>query len=163
MCSAEVEVFTGHESDVSSVAFAPAGSKFPDRFASGSQDGQIRVYGSKGLIHLFPHTHDSDGKRNAAAICAIAFSPNGENLVGGDSNGVKVWCARTGNEIRPFPTEGTTSVAYSPDGSLIASGSSEKTVFIWHVASGSGETICDKLFHSEAVTSLCSRQMDAEL
>jgi WD40 repeat protein len=46
---------------------------------------------------------------------------------------------------RPFPkvltghTDGVQAIAFSPDGILLASGSRDKTVWLWQVDEGSGE------------------------
>ena len=53
----------------------------------------------------------------------MAFSPDGKRIVSGsDDNTVKVWDARTGQEVLTLKghTDGVISVAFSPDGKRIA-------------------------------------------
>ncbi|QRW09432.1 Vegetative incompatibility protein HET-E-1 [Ceratobasidium sp. AG-Ba] len=73
-------------------------------------------------------------------ISCVAYSPTGECVVVGLSNGtVQIWDTFTGQLVGQ-PLEGhtglVTSVAYSPDGAYIVSGSSDKTVRIWSAQTG---------------------------
>jgi len=57
--------------------------------------------------------------------------------------------------VQPLPhTSDVRSVAFSPDGNLIASGSSDKTVKLWQAATG----ILVRTFrgHSDPVTDVCA-------
>ena len=48
---------------------------------------------------------------------------------------VKVWDAATGQELRTLTghTDGVSSVAFTPDGQRLASGSYDDTVKIWEI------------------------------
>ncbi|GAA4194611.1 hypothetical protein GCM10022252_39280 [Streptosporangium oxazolinicum] len=80
---------------------------------------------------------------NAETVNAVAFSPDGETLAGGDSEGaVTMWNARTRQPIGDPLTGHTRAVqamAFSPDGGLLASAGSngegtepgDHTVVLW--------------------------------
>ena len=66
---------------------------------------------------------------------AIAVSPNGEFMVTGGSRGAFLWEISSGTVIRTFEgdTHWVTSVAFSPDGQSILTGSYDSTVKLWPV------------------------------
>lgn len=86
-------------------------------------------------------------------VNSIAFSPNGESLAMGlIDNTAKLWNASDGALLKTLGdplkevtymasflavSGGITSVAFSPDGKLFASGSSDGTVDLWQISDGS--------------------------
>ncbi|HEY4034600.1 MAG TPA: TIR domain-containing protein [Ktedonobacteraceae bacterium] len=73
------------------------------------------------------------------SILTIAFSPNGELLAIGTTNGeVKLWNVLQGIPVLVCSghTDWIKSLAFSPDGHLLASGSNDHTVRLWEVSSG---------------------------
>ena len=65
----------------------------------------------------------------------IAYSPDGTKLVVASDIGVWVYDSQTGVELDLFigPTGNFNSVAFSPDGKTIASGSRDNTISLWDV------------------------------
>jgi WD40 repeat protein len=75
----------------------------------------------------------------AAAVTAVAFSPDGHTLASGSERFViKLWDVATGAELRSFPSSMVNSLAFSPDGNTLASGAQEvlANVQLWDVATG---------------------------
>jgi WD40 repeat protein len=88
-------------------------------------------------------------------VLSIAFSPNGEFLAAGDSNGnIHLWRVESHQQIFIFRghTNWVVSLAFSPDGKTICSGSGDSTVKLWNVETG----VCKKTLreHQDEVWSV---------
>jgi WD40 repeat protein len=130
-----VHVFQGHTNIVNSVSFSPDGQQL----ASGSHDGTVRLWsvpeGVPGPV--FQHGY--------YCVYCVAFSPVvGSNVLasGGSDGIIKLWdVSEVKQQKKPMrELQGhsniISSVAFSPDGSQLVSGSSDDTARLWSVASG---------------------------
>jgi WD40 repeat protein len=86
------------------------------------------------------HTARVFGKlrlRHAAAVNAVALSPDGRLLASGDRSGtIKVWNLDNGHAITARHNTGTLALAFSPDGKLLASGGGGPNVHLWDPRTG---------------------------
>jgi WD40 repeat protein len=149
-------VLSGHEAGVRSVAFSPDGQTL----ASGSNDGTIILWDVSAALNTGVGTGQADGLAKARlaghtrGVHSVAFSPDGRTLASGSGdNTIILWDVSavlntgvpapldtgvvSGNPLGP-PLTGHTdvvrSVAFSPDGRTLASGSSDGTIILWDVS-----------------------------
>ena len=131
--------FTGHTYMVESVAFSLNGKYI----LTGSLDTTAKLWeaASGRLVRTF--------SGHQGAVESVAISPDGKYvLTGGSDKTAKLWNLSTGGLIRTFsdptsiartPVElkrSNHSVAFSPDGKYILTGSDDGTPKLWNTATG---------------------------
>jgi WD40 repeat protein len=134
----ELRTFSGHTGAVVSVAFSSDG-----RFALSGDDKTLKLWevdAGKELRTFSGHT---------GAVVSVAFSPDGRFALSGgcdernlfnycNKGSLKLWEVATAKELRSFSghTNLVSSVAFSPDGRLALSGSSDYTLKLWELDTG---------------------------
>ena len=101
-----------------------------------SADGTAKVWDLEGRLQLtIDHNILDRGDRNRfeLSVSAAAFSPDGQSILTGDSDGgVWLW-DRNGTLRAPLPGDdvSVTRVAFSPDGTLAATSSLDGSTNVW--------------------------------
>jgi WD40 repeat protein len=114
-----------------------------------SPDGKMLVVtGEKGKARIF----DAMGEKELGTIelnyawPAAAFSPNSKLLAVGSVASVRIYDTAEFKEIAELKghASGVVSLAFSPDGKLLASGSADRSVRLWDMTLGKEAAILDK-------------------
>ena len=118
-------------------AFSPDGTQL----ASVGPDGAIRIWNpdtGKEIAAIPDQEHhvDPDSMYDGRYISSLVFSPDGKMLAGGCAMDVKLWDINKPDERATlvFHTEDVRDVAFSPDGTLLASVSLEEPLVLWDPA-----------------------------
>lgn len=117
------------------VEFSPDGSIL----ASGTSDGAIQLFLVKDGTILQTLSGHTD------TVQSVAFSPDGAILASGSGdhdNNIQLWQVNDGTLLQTFDGyksySSKASIAFSPDGSLLASsGSGDDSIWLWRVSDGS--------------------------
>jgi WD40 repeat protein len=140
----EVRRFTGHEGSVTSVAVTPDGKCV----VSGSWDKTVRVWELATGKEVRRFTGHQDW------VNSVAVTPDGQHVVSGSGDNtlrlwepdilvvclrgsvdktVRLWELATGKEVRRFTghQDWVNSVAVTPDGKYVVSGSGDNTLRLW--------------------------------
>jgi WD40 repeat protein len=142
------QILIGHAGAVGGVAFSP--------------DGQFLA--SAGNDHLGKIWRVSDGslvqtmKGSTGYLAAVAYSPDGQMLVTGGSNdddyssGAVIFWRNDGTLVRAINTAYSYGVAFSPDGSTVASAHIDNQARLW--STDSGQLVRTLSGHTSYVTSV---------
>ncbi|MBV9382680.1 MAG: WD40 repeat domain-containing protein, partial [Streptosporangiaceae bacterium] len=144
LASGATSIILEHDTPVQDVAFSPDGALL----ATAAADGTARIWDrATGTTRVILEGHSS-------RLEGVAFSPDGALLATASYDGTaRIWDVtgrRTGRSFRravsPMKTlqghaGGVLGVAFSPDGALLATSSSDGTARIWLVATGTGGAV----------------------
>ncbi|NJN68249.1 MAG: WD40 repeat domain-containing protein, partial [Chloroflexaceae bacterium] len=121
-----VQTLVGHTDGIFSVAFSPDGQML----VSVSADSSVRLWRvSDGTV-----LQTIEGNYDRGAV----FAPDGQTFATWGDSTVRLWQVRDGALVQRFigHTGEVWSVAFSPDGQTLVSGSEDTTVKLWHVRDG---------------------------
>ncbi|GET39635.1 NB-ARC domain-containing protein [Microseira wollei] len=134
-------VFSENFGKIYGIALSPDGTQV----ATGHKDGEVRLWqvaDGKLLFRFLGHS---------STVWCLSFSPDGKMLASGSfDNTIRLWQDETGNigegARNLSPIRNTLSfighgnwvwgIAYSRDGKILASGSSDRTVKLWDISTG---------------------------
>lgn len=128
----QIKFLVDQDNPVQSVAFSPDGNTL----VSGGDGNAIRVWNVK-TGELIQSLDSSSGD-----VTSIAFSPDGKSwaYAGNASRVIRLLNLDSGQEIKSFSlaekNDRSWSIAFSPDGKILASGSDDNTFRWWNVESG---------------------------
>ena len=127
-------ILTKHREKIVALTISPSN----EFIATGSSDWTIEVWKVK-ETELLSEPDLGDPlwilRGHAGTVTAVAFSPNGKILAsGGADQRVRLWDLTTGQHLHTFSnhTSKISAVAFVRD-DVLASGSSDGTVFIWNL------------------------------
>ncbi len=135
-----IRAFVGHIVAVNCVAFSSDGTQI----LSGDNGGTAYLWNAEDGTEIFEYDH------GGASVTSCAFSPTNAQrvLTGSNDNSARLWSTVNGSlvqEFAPVINEGTLvaghddevrAVAFSPDGTRVATGSADETAIVWSVSDG---------------------------
>jgi WD40 repeat protein len=130
----EVRQFAGTGRTLTHPAFSPDGSVL----AAGDSDGPIRLWEVATGREVLALGATKPERAREVQIGGVRFSPDGRMLAAGYlylAEPVRLWEVASGRERVLFKGHqgGVVSLAFSPDGALLASGSPDHTGLVWDV------------------------------
>ena len=133
----ELATLRGNTAAVRGLAFSTDGATL----ISAADDGSVRFWPADPKRHRSSFAAHDDGPWD------IAFSPDGRTLLTAGDKDLKLW-DRQSLELKSTVRghdEAVTAVACSPDGSRAATGSNDRTVRVWNLATGEAVFVSETL------------------
>jgi WD40 repeat protein len=149
----------GHSDSVNSVTYSPDGQLL----VSGSSDRTIKIWRHDGtFIRSLAIPYDPNAQ--LTDVRSVAISPDSTLIAAGveqynagsqtSFGAVQIWRISNGMLVQNFTGYGAAvnSVAFSPDGQYVASGSSDRSLKVWRIADGT--LVSNRFDHAERVNAV---------
>ncbi|HEV3444738.1 MAG TPA: WD40 repeat domain-containing protein, partial [Gemmataceae bacterium] len=148
-----------HDATDGKLKFKNSIHTFVIRSVAYSPDGQwLATAGDDRMVRLWKANAAGTAVRSVpagqASLYQVAFSPSGDHFAAcGADNVIKIY-DMNGNEPQVLKghTKAVTCLAYSKDGKLLASGSNDRSVRLWDIASG--QSLRSLRGHGEEITAV---------
>jgi WD40 repeat protein/DNA-binding SARP family transcriptional activator len=121
----ELLTLSGHDGTVFRAEFSPDGSSI----ATSGLDGTARVWDANSGEHLLTLPGHTTAPR-------AQWSPSGDRILSVSLGLARVWDAETGETLHLLTMRGDGYAAWSPDGSLIATGGGDGEIKLWDSVTG---------------------------
>jgi WD40 repeat protein/biotin carboxyl carrier protein len=121
-----------HPVAVRSVACSPAGVR--PVAVTGAEDGKLRVFDLTNPEKVSPDGQEL-ADAHAAAVSAIAFSPDGRFMASAAGRDVFIWSAAEWKKLYPLAAEhrdAITSLQFTPQGTLVTA-SKDRSLKVWRL------------------------------
>lgn len=106
---------------------------------SWSPDGEYLAIASGRIVQIVRPSGATVARLgpHPSTVTGLAWNRAGERIATSHYGGVTIWTARTGKVVRKLAWKGSMiSLAWSPDGRVVASGEQDASVHLWRLASG---------------------------
>ncbi|HEX3620306.1 MAG TPA: WD40 repeat domain-containing protein, partial [Candidatus Udaeobacter sp.] len=154
----------GHSYSVNSVTYSPDSQWL----VSGSSDRTVKIWRRDGTF-IRTLAIPFDINHQLFDVFSVAISPDGtliaagvQQTIGGNqcTSAVHIWRISDGQLVQTFTgyavgditNTGVTSVAFSPDGQYLASGSKDRSVKVWRMSNGT--LVSSRFDHAQPVNSV---------
>ena len=129
-----LKTLTGHEEGVPSLAYSPDGATL----ISGSWDNTIRIWDVDTAQPLQTIIGNVTQLEPRQGVRAISLSPDGQTIASTDEKVIRLWDVHTGKlkDSLVGHTNEVAAVAFSPRGTLLASGGDDATLCLWDMEAG---------------------------
>ena len=125
-----LETFQDHGNPISQMALSPHG----EILVSGTLDGQVT------LTNVSTRQSWKVSMGNQQEISSLSFHPAGQLFASNNaiSSTIRFWDTQNGKCVKVLQCDDdiVTSIAFSPDGNTLVSGSSDQKIIFWDVTSG---------------------------
>ncbi len=118
--------FKKHKKYISALAFSTDGRLL----AAGDAQQTIHLWDTVTTEHIISYT------TGFGVIGSLAFSPNNKILASATQFEIRLWNLETGEYTATYNHLGTTSLAFSSDGKMFASGYRDAMIRLWDVQTG---------------------------
>jgi WD40 repeat protein len=116
----------GHRGGISRLDVSPGG----EYIATASADRSVRIWDAETGLTLRVIDAFQGPVRD------VAFNPDGRSIATASDDTLRVWDPFNGKMLLALPAPFASSIAYSPDGAMLAAGNDSGRIHVWHLTGG---------------------------